>query len=323
MAIRWGVIGPGGIATSFARAMSETDGGEIVAVVSRSIERADSYADRFGVSRRYADIDALAADSDVDAVYVATPHSRHESDTVLMLEAGKHVLCEKPFALTAPQARRMVDAASQAKVFCMEAVWSRFLPAYRSLVELIAAGRIGEPLMVEADFGYRIPEVDPRDRYFDRALGGGAMLDLGIYPVQLCHLVLGAPEGVVAGGSVGVTGVDESIVAVLSHPGGTVGVAKAAIRVPMSCTGRVAGTDGHIDIPAFVHCPDHLVVGGRQPERIDCSWQGEGLRFEVDEVHRCLAAGLTESETMPLADTVAIAETMDAALAQLGVTYDA
>ncbi len=321
MTVRWGVIGPGGIATRFADAMASCQGGEIVAVASRSIERADAYGDRFGVARRYDDLDALAADGDVDAVYVATPHSRHEADTLLMAAAGKHVLCEKPFAVNALQARRMVEGIQRSGVFCMEAVWSRFLPAYALLGSLIAAGRIGEPLLVEADFGFRTA-VEPSGRHFDRALGGGAMLDLGIYPVQLCHMVLGAPTGVVAAGSVGETGVDESVVAVLTYPDDRLGVAKASLRLPMSCTGRITGTDGHIDIPAFVHCPDHLLVGGSQPERIDCSWEGEGMRFEIDEVHRGLESGLTESAVMPLVDTVAIAETMDAALTQLGVTYD-
>ncbi len=322
MSVRWGVIGPGGIAARFADAMAQCDGGEIVAVSSRSIDRAHAYADRFGVGRRYDDVDALAADGEVDAVYVATPHSQHEADTVRMAEAGKHVLCEKSFALTALQARRMVDAVQAAGVFCMEAVWSRFLPAYRTMTALITDGRIGEPLLVEADFGFRTP-VDPAGRHFDLALGGGAMLDLGVYPVQLCHLILGAPTSVIAGGSMGVTGVDESIVAVLGYADDRLGVAKAALRVPMSCTGRISGTEGHIDIPAFVHCPDHLVVGGSRPERIDCSWVGEGMRFEIDEVHRCLAAGLPESPVMSLAETVSIAETMDAALTQLGVVYDA
>ena len=191
--IRWGVVGPGAIATGFADAMQQTDGGTIVAVASRSAERAAAFGDRFAIPTRYGDYESLAADPDVDVVYVATPQSCHEPDTLNLLRAGKHVLCEKPFALNARQAARMVAEARARGLFLMEAIWSRYLPAYRSLVDIIGEGRVGEPLLVEADFGFRRP-LEPGHRLFDLALGGGALLDLGIYPIQLCSLVLGSPE---------------------------------------------------------------------------------------------------------------------------------
>ena len=321
MTVRWGVAGPGAIATSFAQGMTMVDGGAITAVASRSIERADDYADRFGIAARYGAYEALAEDPDVDAVYVATPHAYHEANTLLFVEAGKHVLCEKPFALNARQAQRMVDAARAQGVFCMEAMWSRFLPAYRALVDILGEGRIGEPLLVEADFGYRTPVV-PDDRHFDLAQGGGALLDLGIYPVQLCTLVLGLPDRVSAEGVIGTTGVDEQVAAVLHHPGDRLGVVKAALQVSMACTARIAGTDGWIQVPAFMHCPEWLeVAGAAGPERIDAGYEGEGLRFEVEEVHRCLAEGLTESPVMALDETVAIAGVLDDIRGQIGVVY--
>jgi predicted dehydrogenase len=321
MTVRWGVAGPGGIATQFAEGMRLVDDGEIVAVASRSMERADVYGDRFGVRNRYDDYRALAEDPDVDIVYVATPHSRHASDTLLFLEAGKHVLCEKPFALNAHQARTMVEAARTAGVFLMEAMWSRFLPGYQVLGDVLREGRIGDPLLVEADFGFRVP-VQPDQRHFDLAVGGGALLDLGIYPVQLATLVLGLPDRVTADGIIGATGVDESVVAVMHHPGDRMAVVKAAIRVPMACIARIGGTDGTIDIPAFMHCPYSIDVRDKNGhERIDTSYEGEGLRFQVLEVHRCLAEGLTESATMPLAETVAIAEILDGIRAQIGLVY--
>jgi predicted dehydrogenase len=319
--IRWGVMGPGSIATGFADAMKMVDDGEIVAVASRSIERADAFGDRFGIARRYGDYESLAADAEVDAVYVATPNSRHEQDTIACLEAGRHVLCEKPLALDADQARRMAAVARRQGLFLMEAIWSRFLPAYRSLVDVIEAGRIGEPLLVEADFGFRRP-VDPAHRLFDLGLGGGALLDLGIYPIQLCSLVLGASEDVVAEAQVGETGVDEQVAAVLRHAQGRLGVVKAAIRVSMACTARISGTDGWIDLPAMMHCPD--AVGVTTPagsETIDASYEGNGLRFEIAAVHRCLAAGLTESPDMALDESIALMTTLDAIRAQIGVVY--
>jgi predicted dehydrogenase len=319
--VRWGVVGPGGIATRFAEGMQLVPEGEIGAVASRSIDRADHFGDRFGVPTRYGDYESLAADAEVDAVYVATPHVRHEADTVMFIEAGKAVLCEKPFAINAQQARRMVEAARANGVFLMEAMWSRFLPAYRALGDVLGEGRIGEPLVVEADLGFPLP-VMPDYRLFDRSLGGGALLDLGIYPVQLCTLVLGVPEHVLSDGVVGETEVDELVAAVLHHPAGGLGVVKASIRVPLACGARIAGTDGWIELPPFMHCPEWIGIGGTGPvERIDAAFEGEGLRFQVEEVHRCLADGTMESSVMPLDETVAIAGVLDAIRAPLGVVY--
>ena len=318
MTVRWGVLGPGGIATQFATGMELVDDGEIVAVASRSQERADAWGDRFGVARRYDAYEALVDDAEVDAVYVATPHSRHEADALLALEAGKHVLCEKPFALNAAQAQRMADTARAQGVFCMEALWTRFLPSYRVLQEVIGEGRIGDVLLVDADFGFRMP-VQP-GRHFDLDLGGGALLDLGIYPIQLCTLLLGLPERIVADGVLAETGADEQVAAVLHFAGDRLGVVKAALRVPMACTGRIMGTDGVIELPAFMHCPLWVVVNG---ERIETAWEGEGLRFQVEEVHRCLAEGATESPVVPLDETVAIARILDEIRSQVGVVYPA
>jgi predicted dehydrogenase len=319
--IRWGVIGPGIIATGFAEAMQWVEGGTITAVASRSAERAEAFGDRFDIPTRYGDYEALAADPDVDVVYVATPHSRHEADTIELLRAGKHVLCEKPFALNARQAARMAEEARNRGLFLMEAIWSRFLPAYRSLVEVIGEGRIGQPLLVEADFGFRRP-VDPAHRHFAAELGGGALLDLGIYPIQLCTLVLGPIERVVADGVVGETGVDEVVTALLHHPGNRLGVVKAALRVGMTCTARIAGTDGSIDLPAMMHCPNSLTVSSPAGvEHIDAGYEGNGLRFEIDEVHRCLREGRTESTVVPLHESIALATTLDTIRAKIGVVY--
>jgi predicted dehydrogenase len=320
--IRWGVVGPGGIARRFAEAMQAVDDGEIVAVASRALEPANAFGDDYGVARRYDDDQALAEDPDVDAIYVATPHSRHEVDAIRCLEAGKHVLCEKAFALNAAQAQRMVAVARANDRFLMEAIWSRFLPSYRAVVDVLASGRIGTPLQVDADFGFRMP-VDPSHRLFDPLQGGGALLDLGIYPLQLSTLVLGPIDQAAATGVIGTTHVDEQVAAVLRHEGGGLGVVKAAIRAPLACTARISGTDGWIDLPAFMHCPTSFTVNafGAGPEVVDGSFDGDGLEFEIREVHRCLDEGLTESPTMPLAETVALATVMDDIRSQLGVSY--
>jgi predicted dehydrogenase len=320
--IRWGIVGPGKIAVGFADAMARVEGGEVVAVASRSIDRANDFADRYGIAARYDDDRALAEDPDVDVVYVATPHSRHEQDALLHIAAGKHVLCEKPAALNAAQTRRMVEAATAADVFFMEAVWSRFLPSYVALGEVLAAGRIGTPLQVDADFGF-VMAVEPTARHFDPLQGGGALLDLGIYPIQLSTFVLGPVARVGAVGRLGETGVDEQVAAVLQHEAGGLGVVKAAITTPLACTARISGSEGWIDLPAFMHCPGSLTVhgGGAPAETIEAPATGNGLDHEIDEVHRCLAEGLTESPGMPAAESIALATVMDDIRAQIGLTY--
>ena len=318
--IRWGIAGPGKISRSFARSMARVDDGEIVAVASRNAERADAFGDEFGVPARYDDYRGLADDERVDVVYVGTPHARHEADAVLYLEAGKHVLCEKPAALNAMQVRRMMAAAEANGVFLMEAVWSRFLPSYRALADVLASGRIGHPLLVEADFGFRMP-IDPTHRLFDPLQGGGALLDLGIYPIQLCLLVLGPIRSIAAGGVIGSTDVDETVAAVLGHEAGGTGVVKASIRTNLSCTARIAGTEGSIDIPAFMHCPMSFTVRAPAAEVVECPFEPDGLQYEIAEVHRCLAEGRTESPTMPLGDTLALATAMDEIRAQIGMAY--
>jgi len=316
--VRWGIAGTGGIAGRFAQALRETPDAELVAVGSRTDRRADAFADEWGIPRRHGDYDDLAADEDVDVVYVATPQSRHADDACRYLDAGKHVLCEKPMAMTEAEVLRMTASAGLAERFLMEAIWSRFLPSYLTLWELLMQGRIGEPLFVEADFGFRMP-VDAAHRLFDPARGGGALLDLGIYPLQLASWVLGPPDGVAAVGHVGETGVDETVVATLHHPGGRLAVAKASIRVNLPCTARIVGSEGTIELPAFMHCPDRLTVRDAfgQAEELERPIEGEGLRYQVSEVHRCIAEGLPESPVMTLAESARLAATMDRIRAQI------
>ena len=319
--VRWGVAGPGGIAERFANALASADGGELVSVGSRDLDRARAFADRYGAPRAWGAYADLLIDDEVDAIYVATPHPMHHQLTVDALAAGKHVLCEKPLALHAGQARAMAEAARQADRFLMEAIWSRFLPAYRTVRELLDDGDLGAPVLVEADFGFPMP-VSADHRLFARELGGGAGLDLGIYPLQLCSWILGPPSTVQATGRVGVTGVDEVLVVLLGHDAGSVGIAKAALTAELPCRARITCERGWIELPPFMHDARQVRVGGAAGRRtIECDYEGDGLRFEIEEVHRCLAAGLRESPTMPIAESVRLAETLDAALAQVGAGY--
>ncbi|WP_426571501.1 Gfo/Idh/MocA family protein [Aquihabitans sp. McL0605] len=319
--VRWGVAATGGIAARFAAAMQLVDDGGIVAVASRSQERADEFGDAHGIGVRHGSLAALADDPDVDAVYVASPHAFHAADAIRFLDAGKHVLCEKPLALDEAEAATMVAASRRQGVFLMEAIWSRFLPAYVHLRDLLDQGRIRTPTGVEASLGFAFP-FDPDHRLFDPELGGGALLDLGIYPIQLCSLVLGPPDEVSGLGHLGPTGVDERVAAVLHHADGGLGVIQASITSSLACTARITGTGGWIDVPALMQVPQHVsVTTPAGTEVIDGSFEGEGLRFQVPEVHRCIRAGLVESPVVPHEETLAMARTMDRIRAQIGLRY--
>jgi predicted dehydrogenase len=297
--------------------------GEILAVASRTLERAQEFGAQHGIERCHGSYEELAADPEIDIVYVASPHSRHARDTIMFLEAGKHVLCEKPFALNAHEAAAMVSTAELHDRFLMEAMWSRFLPANTRLRELLDGNELGEPLALEASFGFRAP-FDPHHRLFDPALGGGALLDLGIYPLQLDRLVFGAPDEIIATAHLGETAVDEQVAVLLRHPGGGIATVSASLRANLPCDARVSFSDGSVTIPSMMHWPQSIsITRGNSTEHVDASFEGIGLRFQAEEVHRCLDAGLRDSSTMPLADTCALAQTMDAVRAQIGVTYDA
>jgi predicted dehydrogenase len=320
--IRWGIAATGHIARQFAAGLAQLDDADIAAVGSRTPERAAAFAAEVGAGRAHGAYEDLAADPDVDVVYVASPHSRHEADTRLFLEAGKHVLCEKPFALNRAQAQRMVDDARSQGLFLMEAMWSRFLPSWQRMRELVREGRLGDVLSVEASLGFRRP-VDPGHRLFARPLAGGATLDLGVYPVAFTSWLLGPPDAVVAQGRIGETEVDEQVAAVLHHPGGELAAVAAAIRVWLPSTALVTGSDGWARLPGTMHTAGHihLGVGEARGERVETPYDGEGLRFQAVEVHRCLREGLTESPDMPLDETLAIAGTLDAIRAAIGMTY--
>lgn len=321
--IRWGIAATGGIAAGFAADLALLDDAAITAVGSRNQARADEFGERFQIPHRHASYQALAADPDVDVVYVASPHSRHAEDAILFLEAGKHVLCEKPFALNEQEVVTMIDAARRNGRFLMEAIMTRFTPAYVDLRRLLAEGSIGTPLAVDAEFGVPFPH-DPAHRLFDNALGGGALLDLGIYPLQLASMVLGPAAAVAAVGHMGVTNVDEHVAVSVRHEAGGISVSKAASRVLLANTARISGTDGAITLPTPFQNPPHVMVtAGGTSRQTDTPYDGNGLRFEAVEVQRCIRAGELESPVLPLDETRQLAAIMDEARRHIGLRYPA
>lgn len=320
--IRWGIIGPGRIAKKFAIGLQAVPDAKLVAVGARAIGRAEAFASEFRIGRAYGSYEALAADPEVDVVYVATPHPLHHQPTLLCLKAKKAVLCEKPFTLNEREARELVECARREKVFLMEAMWSRFLPPMVQVREWLVRGLIGDPRMVVADFGFRT-EWNPEGRALNPALGGGALLDVGIYPLALASMVFGGvPVKVTGQCHLGDTGVDEQSAMILAYKGGALAVLSCAVRTQTPHEARILGTEGSIYLPNFWHASEAtLMRTGREPEKVIPERVGNGYNYEAVEVGRCLRAGLKESPLMPLDETVLTMRVMDELRRQWGLVY--
>jgi len=320
--IRWGILGCGSIARKFATGLAALDDAELTVVGSRSLEKARAFAAEFKAQRAHGSYADLAADPQLDVVYVATPHPMHRDPSILCLEAGKAVLCEKPFAVNAADARAVVQVARSRGLFLMEAMWTRFLPVMGQVREWLAAGVIGEPRLVTGDFGFRAG-VDPQARLFNPELAGGALLDVGIYPISFACMVLGTqPRDVASLASLGDTGVDEQAGIVLRYENGALAVATTTIRTTTPQEARILGTDGMILLdPPFWKGERAVLRTGDRQEAVDLPLEGNGYNYEAAEVGRSLRTGRTESSILPLDDTVAIIEVLDRIRAQWGLKY--
>ena len=358
--MRWGILGTGAMALAFGRALQSLPDARLVAVGSRSKESAEGCASRLGGVRAHGSYEALLADPEVDVVYVATVNTTHHDLCLRALDAGKPVLCEKPFALNAAEGRAIVERARHAKLFCMEAMWTRFLPAVTRLKELVESNEVGESRLLSASLGFPYLD-DPTGRLFNPSLGGGALLDLGVYPVSLAHHLFGPPEQVIGHASLTATDVDAIDAITLVHAGGRISTLTASLTVAMPNEAVVMGTRGRIIMHGPLYRPDRLTIhrqepitpagggagGGKlakvkeiaavravaarvkpvlarlkgQTRHARVPYQGNGYPHQAREVMRYLLAGLLESPTMPLDESVAILETMDELRRQWGVRF--
>lgn len=321
--IRWGILGTGNIANQFAKGLQSVQDAELVAVGSRSQQNADAFGDKYHVPRRYPTYERLAGDPDVDLVYISTPHSRHKADSMLCLEAGKGVLCEKPFAINAKETAEVINLARQKGLFLMEAMWTRFLPAIVKIRELLAQGVLGELRMLSADFGFRT-SFNPKHRLFNPELGGGALLDVGIYPISLASMVFGKPNRIESLAHLGETGVDEEAAVLLGHEKGQIAICSTAIRLNTPMVACIMGTDGRIDIHSPFWVPTSFTLtryNGNDPQVFHCPIEGNGYNYEAIECGRCLRAGQLESDVMPLDETLDLMRTLDSIRSQWGLKY--
>jgi predicted dehydrogenase len=322
MPVKWGILGTGKIAKRFMQAAFYVPDAQVVAVGSREQHTADQFGAQFGVPKRYGSYDALIGDPEVEIVYVATPHTLHAENTLAALQASKHVLCEKPFTVNAPQAEQVIQAARAAGKFVMDGMWTRCFPVVREVIRRIQAGELGEIRYLQADFGFR-PEFNPTSRLFAPELGGGALLDVGVYPVALAFLVLGAPKQIVSHATLGATGVDELCSMLLLYENGAQAVLSASLQVEMPKQANICGLQARIHMPAPWWKPSeaYLIRNDGATEHLLYPYEGDGLQFEIRHVHDCLRHGLTESPWMPLDETLAIMRVLDTLRAQWGVRY--
>ena len=321
-AVRWGIVATGNIAQRFVQDLALVPDATALAVASRRLESARAFADEHGIDRAYGDWAELADDPDIEIVYVATPNQAHHEVARMMLDAGKAVLCEKPVTLNAAQAADLAEAAAKSGVFLAEAMWTRTIPAIRRAVELIEAGAIGEPRVVTADFSFA-PQVGPEHRLRNPELGGGALLDVGVYPLALAQLFLGSPEGVVSAARLTPEGVDEVTSMLLTYAGGAQAALTCAFGADGPVAATIAGSAGRIHIPRRFHHSQSIVLshGAVEGRVIEVPFDGNGLRFPAIEAGRCLRAGLTDSPLLPFADTLSVMRTMDEIRRQIGVAY--
>lgn len=322
MKIRWGLLAPGGIAHTIANDF-RLAGIEFDAVASRSAERAAAFAAKHGIARSYGSYEELADDPNLDVIYVASPHSWHHAHAMLALRGGKHVLVEKPFMINAAQVAEVAELARSQKLFAMEAMWTRFLPHMVRIRELLAAGELGEIVAVEASHNQNLPEAG-FPRLHDPELGGGALLDLGVYPIAFAFDVLGAPAEIRALGHLNNRGVDETVSIALSYASGAVASLHTTLRAKAATTASITATRGSIEIAGdfytlteFKRFDWNRELVEHFTEQVD----GRGMQQQALEVERCIRLGLTESPLMSLSESLAIAETMDAVRAQLGLRY--
>ncbi len=309
---RWGILGTGAIARQFVEGLGELPEAEVLAVGSRSEASAEKFAEDRDIPRRYGTYEDLAADPDVDVVYVATPHPFHAENAELCLEAGKAVLCEKPFTVNAAEAERVVSLARERELFLMEGMWTRFFPLMERVRGMTSNGEIGELRMLTADFGVRF-DLDPASRLFALELGGGALLDVGVYCVSLASMILGPPVRAAGLSHLGETGVDEQAAVVLEHEAGRLSNLTMGIRTATPQEATVLGTEGYLKIHTPWWRPTTMTLSrpGREDETIEAPVTGNGFNYEAAEVMRCLHEGRTESDVMPLDETISVMRAMD------------
>jgi predicted dehydrogenase len=320
--VRWGILATGLIARLFTSDLV-LRGHKVAAVGSRSRQTAERFAAKFGISKAHGSYEALVADPEVDIVYVATPHPLHAPNAIAALEAGKHVLVEKPFTMNAAEAQKVMDLAERKGLLALEAMWTRFLPHMLRIREIVASGILGEIRSIVADHTQDLPD-DPTHRLNALELGGGALLDLGIYPISFAWDILGMPLEVQSTARFRATGADAQVATIFRHAGDAMSLILSASDAAGPNVATVIGTEGRIDIDAVWYSPTAFRVYDNKRkivEEFKSTVLGRGMQYEAAEAERLIRTGTLASEILPPSDTVGIMRTLDTVRAQIGLRY--
>ncbi len=319
---KWGVLGTGGIAAAFVKDLLHAQGHEVVAVGSRTLSKAQEFAKNIPTATAYGSYKDLVNDPNVDAIYVATPHSSHEENTMLALTAGKPVLCEKPFAISAKQAQAMMNCARENNVALLEAMWTRYLPHIAVVREVLASGVLGKIETVEADHGQRLADQNIA-RIVEPQLAGGALLDLGIYPVSFAHLVLGAPSAITARAVMTDRGVDAQTSAIFDYASGAQAIINTTMIALTPCRAVISGLLGRLEIDGVFYAPTamRVVLFNGTVTEYPNNYVGHGLREQAIEMARVVGSGALESPLMPWSETLSVMQTLDQIRDQIALVY--
>ncbi|MBN2008922.1 Gfo/Idh/MocA family oxidoreductase [candidate division KSB1 bacterium] len=320
--IKWGILATGYIAQKFADDFSHVQNAELAVVASRTLVAARQFAEKFSIPQAFGSYEQLIEHTDVDVIYVATPHVYHYNLMMKCLDAGKAVLCEKPFTINAGQTHEVIQKAKANKLFLMEGLWTRFQPVAERVNELISNNAIGLPHMMSANLGFRC-DASPGGRLLNPELGGGALLDVGIYAINWAYMIFGAPNNIVSLPVMGSTGVDETSAMVLGYDSGQLATLYSTIKVNPPQRAIIVGEAGQIIIDGPLYKPTglQLVIEGKSTRSIDISFPGHGLHYEANAVTQCIQEGKTECERMPLSETLSIMQTMDTIRQQWNFKY--
>ena len=316
----WGIIGAGRIARKFAEGLSKLPRANLLAIASRSLDRASLFQEEFDIPLAYEDYQEMVRHPKIDIVYVATTHNFHKEHGLLCLEHGKALLCEKPLTVNAQQAQELISKAREKNLFLMEAMWTRFNPVVLKVKEWVESGLIGEVKLVEADFGFSA-KGGPEHRTFNPQLAGGALLDVGLYPIYFANMIFGGfPTEVHSTADVGATGVDETSAYTFRYEGGGIAQLSSSVRVNTAKSARISGTEGYIEIPLFWRANEASLYN-IEGNKVAYSEGDSGLHFQAKAVMDCLEKGIKEHPYMPLDESLNSLKLMDALRAAWGVKY--
>lgn len=320
--INWGIIGLGSIAHKFAADLNLSEKAVLYGVASRDSAKAERFKDEYKSVKSYGSYEALADDPDIDIVYIATPHVFHFENTMMCLEKGKSVLCEKPMGMNSEQVQAMVKEAQRRNLFLMEGIWTRFIPATEKLLEILAEKVIGEFISVRADFGFKV-EFDPDSRIYNKKLGAGSLLDVGIYPVYLSLVTLGLPKNIKAFARMTKTDVDSYCAMLFDYENGSKANLESTIEANTPVEGYIYGSKGNIKMHSRFHHTEKLTITRNgKCETLVMKYKGNGYFHEIEEANQCLANNQTESKKLPLSTSIDLIKTLEGVMEEIDLSYD-